>query len=261
MIAHYGSLLEGLHDPLFILDESAELRPRTATGPGPRAFDQATTTFLLGADESYSLLIPPTFVVHESDDEIVIEARIHEVGILVHAGGEAASIFGGATSLVMDEGAPGPDPIDPAEFPPSPFENRPPVPACLEPVDEWTRPNGKSLRVAPGQDLYRVWADDDIDPAPRIFLTDSHGAGPYGPFAPGDLVRIQQRPGLATASPQARGPRKGAPWGFVENVFLRDVAVVTAVDRAGLSATIKCPLPPRPKDAQGGAPTPSDGPR
>jgi hypothetical protein len=248
IVSHFGSALEGLHDPLSIVYVSRHVRPPLHPEGGPLAFDLATTTFVLGADENYSLLIPPSFVVDDSDDDdIVITISIYDVGIWVQAGGESISLLGGATSLVLEEGEPGPDPVDPALFPPPPFKNRPPVPACLKPVLEVTLPNGKPVRVAPGQGLYQVWAEDDIDPAPRIFLSDLEGTEPYGPFAPGDLVRIRQHPGKAKGHSQGRGrgSRKGAPWGFVENVFLNDVVRVTATDLAGSSATIDCPLSPQ----------------
>jgi hypothetical protein len=250
IISHWGSALEGLHDPLSIVYASRFLRAPLHPAGGPLAFDLVTTTFVLGADEDYSLLIPPSFVVDESDG-VVITTTIHEVGIQVHAGGEATSILGGATSLVVDEAEPGP-PVDPAKIQPPHFKNLPPVPACLKAVLEVLRPNGKAVRVAPGQDVYQVWAEDDLDPAPRIFLSDPKGAGPYGPFAPGDLVRIRQHPDKAKGHSQGhgRGSRKGAPWGFVENVFLNDVVLVTAVDLAGSSATISCPLPPRASEGQ-----------
>lgn len=122
-------------------------------------------------------------------------------------------------------------------------QDLPPEVACVEGVN----PSGKNVPRAGQQSrgqnedgFYQLLALDDLDPNPQIFVEDVNGSGPFGPFSPGDTVKITQTPG---GNPRSK-PMAGA---VVAHIILTGDAIVTAVDAAGNTASAMCLVPPPPK--------------
>ena len=74
--------------------------------------------------------------------------------------------------------------------------------------------------------FYLLQAIDDNDPAPQIHISDANGSGPFGPFNPGDTVKITEAPGGTAVSKPMAGV-------VVAHIILTADAVVTATDAAG----------------------------
>jgi hypothetical protein len=114
--------------------------------------------------------------------------------------------------------------------------------ACVEGVN----PSGKNVPQAGGNKgqsndgFYELVASDACDPEPQIFVTDAAGAGPFGPFASGDVVKITESP---SATPTSK-PMGGA---VSAHIILGSDAVVLAEDASGNSASVVCLVPPPPK--------------
>lgn len=126
--------------------------------------------------------------------------------------------------------------------------------ACIETVN----PHGKNVPPAgsttlPGSrggqnedGFYELFGEDNVDPNVVIWVTDTNGSGPFGPFAPGDKVKITEAPG-ATPSSKPMGSSNGQAGAIVAHITLTGDAVITATDAAGNASKVTCFVPPPPK--------------
>ncbi len=204
-----GDVLAGL--PADGAITNVRTNTREPTDPpivGPNGFDLITSTQILGVPENYSVFIPP------SVDGASI--RVWTIGIFAQVLGNAASRLGGS-ALLASEIRPSPD---------GPF-------VTCEPAD---LPQGRTLRrptVSHG--VYELNAFDGTDPDPEIYVSDTEGSGPFGPFRSGDLVRLTR----------TRTSRAGAfvlttPSALRAHIHLRGNAIITGVDFDGNATSIEC---------------------
>lgn len=124
--------------------------------------------------------------------------------------------------------------------------------ACVETVNPHgakippagkTTPPGTNPRSGDNEDgFYELIATQGA----QIFVTDASGAGPFGPFAPGDKVKITEAPG-ATPSSKPMGSSSGSAGAIVAHITLQGDALVYAVIGAQQSPTVSCLVPPPPK--------------
>ena len=135
-----------------------------------------------------------------------------------------------------------------------PSDTTPPKVECIETVNPHgakTPPAGSTTLPGPkgGQNedgFYKLLAKDDIDPSVQIFVTDSFGSGPFGPFASGDKIKITEAPD-ATPSSKLIGSTNGQAGAIVAHITLKSDAIITVTDAAGNSASVSCLVPPLPK--------------
>jgi hypothetical protein len=113
----------------------------------------------------------------------------------------------------------------------------------VPPAGSTTLPGPKGGQNPDG--FYQLLATDNLDPAPQIFVTDSGGAGPFGPFASGDNVKITEAPGADPGS-KSIGSSSGSAGAVVAHITLNGDAIVTAVDASGNSESTTCLVPPPP---------------
>lgn len=130
----------------------------------------------------------------------------------------------------------------------------PPELECIETVNPHgmkVPPAGSSTLPGPkgGQNedgFYELLGRDDVDETVEIFVTDTTGAGPFGPFDSGDKVKITEAPG-ATPSSKKIGSSNGKAGAIAAHITLNSDAIVVAVDAAGNTARTACFVPPKPK--------------
>jgi hypothetical protein len=108
-LGFWGSGLDGLPSDPFLVSYYTSTRDEGID----TEFDLVTSTFLLGIDETYSVLIPPSFSEPEPG---VIEIEIFELGILGQAGGQALSLYDGMSPRILADFDPGPDLLLPSDF-------------------------------------------------------------------------------------------------------------------------------------------------
>ena len=121
----------------------------------------------------------------------------------------------------------------------------PPVLACTETVN----PHGQNVPKAhkTNEDgFYELGGTDNVDTDVAIYVTDSFGSGPFGPFATGDKVKITEAPG-ATPSSKPMGSTNGQAGAIVTHITLRGDAIITATDVNGNVGSETCFVPPPPK--------------
>ena len=133
-------------------------------------------------------------------------------------------------------------------------DTNPPKVSCIETVN----PHGKKIPPAgsttlPGpkggqneDGFYKLLAEDDSGLSVQIFVTDSFGSGPFGPFLSGHKIKITEAPG-AIPSSKPIGSSNGQAGAIVAHITLKSDAIITATDSAGNSASISCLVPPPPK--------------
>lgn len=132
---------------------------------------------------------------------------------------------------------------------------RPLVPMCVETVN----PHGKKVPPAgsttlPGpkggqneDGFYELSLEGKFPVDSMLWVTDAFGSGPFGPFSPGNKVKITEAPG-ATPSSKKMGSTTGQAGAVVAHITLKGDALVFAVDPAGnRSDPIACLVPPPPK--------------
>jgi hypothetical protein len=109
----------------------------------------------------------------------------------------------------------------------------------IPPAGSTTLPGSKGGQNDDG--FYRLFAVDNVDADPEIFVADDGSSFVAGPFEAGDVVKITQAPG---ATPMSK-PMAGV---VVAHLILRGDALVYAVDASGnQSEPISCKVPPPPK--------------
>jgi hypothetical protein len=113
----------------------------------------------------------------------------------------------------------------------------------VPPAGSTTLPGSKGGQNPDG--FYQLLATDNLDPAPQIFVTDAGGAGPFGPFASGDNVKITEAPGAVPGS-KSIGSDSGSAGAVAAHITLNGDAIVTAVDASGNSESTTCLVPPPP---------------
>lgn len=134
-------------------------------------------------------------------------------------------------------------------------DTTPPEASCVETVN----PHGKKIPPAgsttlPGSKggknedgFYELLAVDNVNETLEIFVTDKYGAGPFGPFAPGDKVKITESPG-ATPKLKPMGSAKGQAGAISAHIMLNSDAIIYAIDTSGNeSDNVSCFVPPPPK--------------
>jgi len=101
---------------------------------------------------------------------------------------------------------------------------------------------GKNSRSGQNPDgFYKVLAQDNCDPKPKIYVKDSASSFVAGPFASGSNLKIVQAPG-------ARPRQQPGPGVIAAHVTLRGDALLYAVDaERNVSDAISCKVPPPPK--------------
>jgi hypothetical protein len=114
-VSFFGDALDGLPPDGEIGSVRTPVRERLVPTPGPAIYELTTTSFLLGLTESFSVLVPPS--VRDVGDG-TIEVRIFNLGVALLAGGEAVSLFDGATliRLEAEDIPPGPADYEPGEL-------------------------------------------------------------------------------------------------------------------------------------------------
>ena len=123
-------------------------------------------------------------------------------------------------------------------------DTTPPVAACTESVNP-----GGHVPKAPGQGqnedgFYHLAATDTVDQDPEIFVTDSLGSGPFGPFFTSTTVKLTQAPGAEPTSKPMGGPNSAV----AAHITLPGEPQIYAVDASGnRSAFVTCFVPPPPK--------------
>jgi hypothetical protein len=133
----------------------------------------------------------------------------------------------------------------------------PPDVYCIEAVN----PHGKNVPPAgkttlPGakggnneDGFYQLIAEDNRDPAPRIFIGCKDCGGPpppFGPYPSGTIVKITEAPG-AVPTEKKIGSDKGQANAVAYHIILPSDAWVIAVDASGNLARFPCFVPPPPK--------------
>lgn len=132
-------------------------------------------------------------------------------------------------------------------------DETPPKVDCKETVNPHGKnvpPAGKTTLPGPkgGQNedgFYELFAEDESGNV-EIFVTDSFGSGPFGPFMSGDKVKITEAPG-AVPNSKPMGSNNGQAGAIVAHITLKSDAIVVAVDAAGNKAQVACLVPPLPK--------------
>ena len=126
--------------------------------------------------------------------------------------------------------------------------------ACTETVN----PHGKTTPPAgsttlPGskggqnEDGFYELSLDGFPRGSRLWVTDASGSGPFGPFSPGDKVKITEAPG-ATPSSKPMGSSNGQAAALAAHITLTGDALLFAVDPAGNRfGPVSCLVPPPPK--------------
>ncbi|HLC01858.1 MAG TPA: hypothetical protein VJK02_02370 [Anaerolineales bacterium] len=119
-----------------------------------------------------------------------------------------------------------------------------PVAACTESVN----PAG-NVPQAPGKGqnedgFYHLAATDSVDPNPQIFVTDTLGSGPFGPFFTSTTVKLTQDSEAVASSQPMGGPNSAV----TAHIILPGEPQIYAVDASGnISDPITCFVPPPPK--------------
>ena len=124
-------------------------------------------------------------------------------------------------------------------------DREPPVAVCsptTNPAGGTVPPAGKNPKSGQNPDgFYQLFASDNCDSSPKIYVKDLASAFIAGPFANGDKVKLTQAPGVTPN----QNPGTGA---IVAHIQVKGDARVYAVDAAGnLSTLCKCLVPPPPK--------------
>ena len=134
-------------------------------------------------------------------------------------------------------------------------DNTPPQVACIESVN----PHGQTIPPAgsttlPGvqggqneDGFYQLFAADDIDPNPGIYITDTGSGAVFGPFQSGSIVKITEDP---EGVPEAKkiGSTNGQAGAVDYHLILLGDPAVFAVDASGnTSNSVACFVPPPPK--------------
>lgn len=129
------------------------------------------------------------------------------------------------------------------------------VPACVETVNPHGKtipPAGKTTLPGPrGGDnedgFYELGIEEKFPAGSTLWVTDAAGSGPFGPFSPGDEVKITEAPGaIPTSKPM--GSANGSAGAIVAHITLTSDALVFAVDPAGnRHGPVSCLVPPPPK--------------
>lgn len=126
--------------------------------------------------------------------------------------------------------------------------------ACTETVN----PNGKTVPPAgsttlPGprggqneDGFYKLSVVGAFPPKTTLWVTDTFGSGPFGPFLPGDKVKITQAPG-ATPSSKPIGSATGQAGAIVAHITLKGDPIINAFLGLAAIGSTSCLVPPPPK--------------
>jgi hypothetical protein len=218
-----GDSLEGYPEDGRILSHRRDVRPPLMPAPGPHGFDLATSTFVSGVPETYSVLVPPSLEVVNAGR---IDIHIYTVGLQVWAGGEAASAF--VTDFV----------VLPLRSLVPHIVIRPRVISCFpkRPIKK----RSASIRET-SDGLYELKIEDPIDPNPKALIFDAAGTGPFGPYRSGDLVEItvgEKEKDEENHRQDAHTKLGRAP---VAHILLKGAPIVTAMtDLTALRETAVC---------------------
>jgi hypothetical protein len=131
----------------------------------------------------------------------------------------------------------------------------PPQIACVEAVNphgQTTPPAGSTtLPGAKGgqneDGFYQLFAVDDEDPNPAIYITDTGSGAIFGPFQSGSIVKITEDP---EGVPEAKtiGSTNGQAGAVDSHLILLGDPAVFALDSSGnTSNQVECFVPPPPK--------------
>jgi hypothetical protein len=126
-----------------------------------------------------------------------------------------------------------------------------PVAACTEsvnpagivpPAGSTTPPGNKGGQNEDG--FYHLAAMDTVDPNPQIFVTDSLGSGPFGPFFTSTTIKLTQDSEAVASSEPMGGPNSAV----TAHIILPGEPQIYAVDASGnVSEPVTCFVPPPPK--------------
>lgn len=126
--------------------------------------------------------------------------------------------------------------------------------ACVETVN----PHGKTVPPAgsttpPGpkggqneDGYYELGIVGKIPVGTTLWVTDALGSGPFGPFSPGDKVKITEAPG-ATPSSKPIGSSTGKAGAIVAHITLKGDPIINALLGAVTIGSTSCLVPPPPK--------------
>lgn len=115
----------------------------------------------------------------------------------------------------------------------------------VPPAGSTTLPGSKGGQNEDG--FYELTIDGKYPVGTEVFVTDADGSGPFGPFDPGDKVKITEAPG-ATPSSKSMGSTNGQAGAVVAHITLTSDAVIYAVNPAGkILDRNTCLVPPPPK--------------
>ncbi len=133
-------------------------------------------------------------------------------------------------------------------------DSEPPTVTCIE----TTNPHGKTIPPAgsttlPGSKggqnedgFYQLLGTDLIDPSVEIWITDTNGSGPFGPFVSGDKVKITESDDAIPVS-EKMGSTNGQAGAIAAHLILNGDAIMIGIDDTGNAARTLCLVPPPPK--------------
>jgi len=126
--------------------------------------------------------------------------------------------------------------------------------SCVETVNPHGKtvpPAGKTTPPGPkgGQNedgYYELGIAGKFPVGTELWVTDASGSGPFGPFSPGDKVKITEAPG-ATASSKPIGSSNGQAGAIIAHITLKGDPIINALLGAVTIGSTSCLVPPPPK--------------
>jgi len=94
--------------------------------------------------------------------------------------------------------------------------------------------------------FYQLFAEDNCDPEPDIFVSCEACADAFGPFASGIVVKLTEAPGAAPSCKKI-GSSKGQAGAVLWHITLPSDPVIIAIDASGNMDWCRCLVPPPPK--------------
>lgn len=112
-IQFVGNALEGMPDDGFIGAGIQEIREAGESVSGPLAYDAVSSSFILGYQEDFSILIPPSL---RDLGGGVVEFEVYDLGAAAFAGGLGVSFYEDSSSFIVLDPNAIPDDFPPINF-------------------------------------------------------------------------------------------------------------------------------------------------
>lgn len=114
----------------------------------------------------------------------------------------------------------------------------------VPPAGSTTLPGPKGGQNEDG--FYKLSIAGGFPVGTTLWVTDALGSGPFGPFSPGDKVKITQAPG-ATPSVMSIGSSTGQAGAVVAHIILKGDPIINALLGGLPIGSTSCLVPPPPK--------------